>query len=361
MHRRSLHLIIAFAWLLSLAGCQGLPARVPDTLELVGEFTYRDGQAVFTVLPGWSSPYIVYRKQPVRVEGQQVTIDLTDVSIDVTPPRPLIVLPEIGKSADVTRTATFRLPVNYRIAEKVEAQEFVEGKWETFSEFDAHSTPTANIGIAVIVDSSKSIDRQLGLAKSAAAYLSDTLARRWKDHTWLSVVPLDPAAEYLGFTTDKEIAKNFIAQIAVTPYTPLYDAMTRACDAFDAFEQNQAETGSGFTFDKRWILLFSDGQDNYSVQQLASLRRRLAQSNVSVFAVGIEARDRLDKEDLSPLAQERFVALSGLPREQLRERETQIIDTIVAQSPALYAVTYLRNDQFIDAPRKIKLIFTVEK
>ena len=74
MQRRSRHLLIALAWLVSLTGCQGLPGTVPNKLELVGEYTYRDGAAVFTVLPGESSPYIVYRKQPIRIAGDQVTI-----------------------------------------------------------------------------------------------------------------------------------------------------------------------------------------------------------------------------------------------------------------------------------------------
>ena len=145
------------------------------------------------------------------------------------------------------------------------------------------------------------------------------------------------------------------------PYTQLYDTVARACDAFDAFEQRKAEAEPEFRFDKRWILLFTDGQDNYSVQKLESLSQRLAQSNVALYAVGIEGLDRLDEDDLSELAQQRFSVLSGLEREELRKRQAQIVDTMEAQSPALYDVTYVRNDQTITEPRKIKLIFEIDK
>lgn len=360
MQRRSLHLLIAFAWLVSLTGCRGLPGRVPSKLELVGQYTYHDGQAEFTVLPGESSPYIVYHKEQIEPVGNKMTIRFSDVSIDVTPAPDILTRLGIRRSEPVTTTAEplAKLPDNYRLERDVTAEEFVEGKWVEFSEFDAHVDSSVRIGIVVLVDSSKSIDRQLGLAKSAATYLADALARRWPaSRVWQSVVLLD-AAQYPYFTNDQEEIKRHISRIEAVPYTPLYDAVARACDAFDSF----APAHSDFKFDKRWLLLFTDGQDNYSEnEELATLGRRLAQSDVSLYALGIQGLDALDESDLTTLASERFVRLSGLEREKLREVQAQVVDTIEQQSPALYDVVYERNDQTITQPRKIKLTFTIKQ
>ncbi len=360
MQRRSLHLLIAFAWLMSLTGCQGLPARVPNKLELVGQYTFHDGQAEFTVLPGESSPYIVYHNEQVETLGNKVTIRFSDVSIDVTPRPSIATMLGIRRSEPVTTTAEAlaKLPDNYQLERKVIAEEFVEGEWVEFSEFNAHADSSVRIGIVVLVDSSKSIDGQLGLAKSAATYLADVLARRWPSgRVWQSVVLLD-AAQYPYFTNDKEEIKRHISRIEAVPYTPLYDSVARACDAFDSF----ASADSDFKLDKRWLLLFTDGQDNYSqYEELATLGPRLAHSDVSLYALGIQGLDVLDEPDLSRLAQERYVRLDGLEREKLREVEAQVVDAIVEQSPALYDVVYERNDQTIAQPRKIKLTFTLKQ
>lgn len=359
MHRRSLHHLYALALLVSLAGCRGLPGQPPDTLQLVGQYSYHDGQAVFTVLPGESSPYIVYRKQPVRVQGPQVAIDLYDLSIDVTPFDPAAAL---GIRSSENMSATAKLPSYYRIQRDVKAEEFIDGEWVEFSEFEPHPTQIANIGIVVIVDSSRSIDKQLGPAKSAATYLTTLLASRWGDHLWVSVAPMDRGTQYLDFTGDAAAVNTYISHLEPTPYTLLYDTIASACDAFDDFEQRQAAQDPRFRFDKRWILLLTDGRDNYSDQQtLKSVQQRLAQSKITVYALGIEALDKLDQKDLKKLAPERLIALTGLKHEQLRARQKEIVDAIVAQSPAYYDVTYRRNDQQIREPRKIRLTFAIEK
>ncbi|MCB0238557.1 MAG: VWA domain-containing protein [Anaerolineae bacterium] len=362
MRRRSLHLLIAFIWLVSLTGCQSLVGGPPNRLDLVGQYTYQDGQPVFTVLPGESSPFIVYRKQPIQIEGHQVTIRLNDVSIDVTPSRPLIELPELGRTDQVTATSSSpsRLPRNYKISRIVTAQEMVEGQWEEYSEFHPGTTPVSRIGVVIVVDSSKSIDRQLGAAKSTANYLSALLAQRWGDRVWLSVLPLDPAGVYLDFTTDLNEVSRYISQLDTMPYTSLYDTLDAACAAFDSFEERQTTEDRPLHFDKRWILLLTDGKDNYSEQNtLESVRQRLGQCRVAVYALGINALDKLDETDLRAIAQDRFSSLTGLELEKLRERQKLIVDTMEAQSPALYDVTYVRNDQTITEPRKIKLTFEI--
>lgn len=359
MHRRSLHHLFVLILLLSLAGCQGLPGSVPDTLQLVGEYSYFDGKPVFTVRPGESSPYIVYRKDLVRVEGQEVTIPLNDVSIDVTP---FDIAAELGIRATENVSATSKLPTNYRINPKIIAEEWIGDDWVEFSEFKAERAQIANIGIMVIVDSSKSIDRQLGPAKAAATYLAALLASRWGDHLWVGVAPMDRGVQYLDFTDDAAAVKTYISRLEPTPYTLLYDTIASACDAFDDFELRQAAQDPRFRFDKRWILLLTDGRDNYSDQHsLKTVQLRLLQSNVAVYALGIEALDEPDQENLRNLAQERFIALTGLDHERLRERQKEVVDAIVAQSPAYYDVTYLRNDQQIRVPRKIRLTLEIEK
>ena len=359
MHRRSLHHLFALALLLSLAGCQGLPGKPPKTLQLVGEYTYQDGESHFYVLPGESSPYIVYRKQPVRVERPNVAIDLYDLSIDVTPFDPAAAL---GIRATENASATAKLPSYYRIKQDVKAEEFIDGEWVEFSEFEPELTQIANIGIVVIVDSSKSIDKQLGPAKAAATYLAALLESRWGDHLWVSVAPMDRGVQYLDFTRDAAAVNSYISRLEPTPYTLLYDTIASACDAFDDFELRQAAQDQRFRFDKRWILLLTDGRDDYSDQQtLESVQQRLAQSNVTVYALGTEALDKLDQRDLKKLAQERLVALTGMEHEKLRERQKEVVDAIVAQSPAYYDLTYLRNDQQIRGPRKIRLTFEIDK
>ena len=358
MHRRSLHLLIAFGLLVSLASCWGLPGRPPDTLQLVGEYSYHDGKPEFRVLPGESSPYIVYHKQPVRVDGQQVTIALNDLSIDVTPFDPAA---ELGIRDTISMSATARLPTNYRIKPKVTVEELIGDEWVKLSEFNARPAQIANIGISVIVDSSKSIDQQLGPAKAAATYLAALLESRWGDHIWVSVAPLDPAAYYLPFTTDLAEVNSYISQLEPVPYTPLYDVIASACDTFDAFELQRAGEDPRFTFDRRWILLLTDGRDNYSDLTLKLLQDKLVRSNVVVFALGIEARNKLDQKDLDELAQKRFVLLTGLEQEKLRGRQQEIVDAMVAQSPAYYDVVYQRNDQQIREPRKIRLTFELDK
>ncbi|MEZ4768493.1 MAG: VWA domain-containing protein [Caldilineales bacterium] len=295
-----------------------MSGRPTDTLQLVGEYSYVDGVPAFHVLPGESSPYLVYRKQPVRVEQQKqlVTIALNDVSIDVTPFDPAAAL---GIRAAGDGSGTTQLPDYYRIKPTVTAEEFIDGEWVHFSEFEAKPRQIANIGIAVIVDSSKSIDRQLGPAKAAANYLAALLESRWGDHLWVSVAPMDPGAQYLGFTNDAAAIKTYIAGLESVPYTPLYDVIASVCDAFDAFEFQHAGVDPRFSFNQRWILLLTDGRDNYSNLDLGDVQQRLAQSNVAVYALGIEALNDLDQKHLGRLSQQRLVALTGLEQERLRE------------------------------------------
>ena len=129
--------------------------------------------------------------------------------------------------------------------------------------------------IAVLIDTSTSITDRFKFEQEAAIeFLFQTLRPR-KDKALL--ITFDSAIELVqDFTDDPQLLARSIRRIRPGGGTKLLDSIFLTCQ-----EKLKAEPGST----RKIIILISDGDDNLSIQNLASTLEMVHRSDVSIYAV----------------------------------------------------------------------------
>ncbi len=129
--------------------------------------------------------------------------------------------------------------------------------------------------LAVLIDTSTSITERFKFEQEAAIdFLYRTLRPR-KDKALL--ITFDSAIELVrDFTDDPQLLARSIRRIRPGGGTKLLDSIFLTCQ-----EKLKAEPGST----RKIIILISDGDDNLSIQNLASTLEMVHRSEVSIYAV----------------------------------------------------------------------------
>jgi len=129
------------------------------------------------------------------------------------------------------------------------------------------------LSIGILIDTSSSIRDRFRFEQEAAIdFLSRTL-RRGKDKAFFT--SFDSAIELIqDYTDDAALLSQAIKQVRPGGGTKLYDALQLVCQ-----EKLRQQTG------RKIIILISDGDDNLSIQTLASVLETAQKSDVAIYAI----------------------------------------------------------------------------
>jgi Ca-activated chloride channel homolog len=129
------------------------------------------------------------------------------------------------------------------------------------------------LSVGILIDTSSSIRDKFHFEQEAAIdFLARTL-RRGKDKAFF--LSFDSAIELVqDFTDDPQILAKAIQDVRPGGGTKLYDAIYLVCQ-----EKLKQQTG------RKIIILISDGDDNLSIQTLASVLETAQKSDVVIYAI----------------------------------------------------------------------------
>ncbi len=150
---------------------------------------------------------------------------------------------------------------------------YEDGQLQEVTHFSAERTP---VSLGIVLDTSDSMDGEKMQAAKAALnrFLYDLLDER--DEIFLYTFDDDPTLVQ-GWTGDRQLLTRAINRIRTDGATAMYDAVAEAIPL--------AATGR---HQKRAILLISDGNDTSSRTPLVDLKQLVRESEVLVYAIGID-------------------------------------------------------------------------
>jgi VWFA-related protein len=151
---------------------------------------------------------------------------------------------------------------------------YEDGELQTVTHFSAERSP---VSLGIVLDTSDSMDgEKIQAAKSALnRFLYDLLDQR--DEIFLYRFDDDPVL-LQEWTTDRQLLSRAINRINTDGATAMYDAVAEAIPL--------AATGR---HQKKAIVLISDGNDTSSRTRLVDLKQLVRESEVLVYAIGIDA------------------------------------------------------------------------
>jgi Ca-activated chloride channel homolog len=161
--------------------------------------------------------------------------------------------------------------------EKDDFTVYEDGQRQEVTHFSAERSP---VSLGVVLDTSDSMDGEKIQAAKAALnrFLYDLLDPQ--DEIFLYTFDDDPRL-LQGWTTDRQVLSRSISRIRTDGATAMYDAVAEAIPL--------ASTGR---HQKRAIVLISDGNDTSSHTPLVDLKQLVRESEVIVYAIGIDGAGR---------------------------------------------------------------------
>ena len=164
---------------------------------------------------------------------------------------------------------------------------FEDGQRQEITHFSSDRTP---VSLGVVLDTSDSMDGEKIQAAKAALnrFLFDLLDPQ--DEIFLYTFDDDPRL-LQGWTTDRQALSRAISRIRTDGATAMYDAVAEAIPL--------AASGR---HQKKAIVVISDGNDTSSRTPLVDLKQLVRESEVIVYAIGIDGESR---SILSPGSQPR--------------------------------------------------------
>ena len=157
---------------------------------------------------------------------------------------------------------------------------YEDGKLQTVSQFDSERVP---VSLGIVLDSSGSMaGEKMAAAQDAVRRFVDELLGP-QDEVFL--MRFDSRVSVLSDWTDNRAAvSRMVGSIRPAGGTALYDAMSDA-----------VPLGGGGTRRKKALLLISDGNDQNSSTDAETVQRQIRESELLVYAIGIEAREPLSQ------------------------------------------------------------------
>ena len=151
-----------------------------------------------------------------------------------------------------------------------------DGREQEITHFNAERVP---VSLGLVVDTSQSMDGEKWMAARRA--LNRFLFELLDPQDEVFLYRFDNQPELIeGWTTDKEVIARGIGRIRPTGATSMYDAVSEAIPL--------AQSGR---HRKKALLLISDGNDTNSRITLQELKQQIRQSEVLVYAIGIDTQD----------------------------------------------------------------------
>jgi Ca-activated chloride channel family protein len=152
-----------------------------------------------------------------------------------------------------------------------------DGELQTITHFSAERAP---VSLGIVLDTSDSMDGEKMRAAKAALnrFLFDLLDER--DEIFLYTFDDDPRLVQ-DWTTDRQVLSRAINRLNTDGATAMYDAVAEAIPL--------AATGR---HQKKAIVLISDGNDTSSRTPIIDLKQLVRESEVLVYAIGLDADGR---------------------------------------------------------------------
>lgn len=163
---------------------------------------------------------------------------------------------------------------------------YEDGKLQDVSHFSNDRVP---VSLGIVLDSSGSMSpEKMSAARSAIDRLIYDLLDK-EDELFL-VAFATRASLRQDWTTDRRTISRAVRDVNATGGTAMYDAVAMAIP-----------TAQAGTHVKKAVLLISDGNDTNSVTPVNSLRQQIRESDVLVYALGIDGSGR--RVDVRPPVQ----------------------------------------------------------
>jgi VWFA-related protein len=162
---------------------------------------------------------------------------------------------------------------------------FEDGKQQDVSHFSNDRVP---VSLGIILDTSGSMSAEkMSAARSAIDRLIYDLLD--KDDELFLVQFATRAALKQGWTTDRRLISRAVSEASPTGGTAIYDAVATAIP-----------TAQAGTHVKKALLVISDGNDTNSATSVNSLRQQIRESDVLVYALGIDGTGRRSPDVVRP-------------------------------------------------------------
>jgi Ca-activated chloride channel family protein len=189
---------------------------------------------------------------------------------------------------------------------------YEDGQIQDVSHFSSDRVPVS-LGIALDASGSMSPEK-LAAARAAIERL---IFKLLDEDDELFFVEFATRAEMTqGWTTDRQLISDALKQVVPVGGTALYDAVAAALPT--------AQEGRNR---KKALLVISDGNDTNSSISVNSLRQRIRESEVLVYALGVDGSDTIDNRILTqpPIIRPPIPIPFPIPGGRPRGRFPQII------------------------------------
>jgi VWFA-related protein len=177
-----------------------------------------------------------------------------------------------------------------RFVQGLRAEDFVlleDGKPQAVTQFEAERVPVS-LGIALDTSGSMVGDKILAAQDALHRFLGDLLGPQ--DEVFLYRFDSRPKL-IADWTDDRRRVAQALGDVKPNGGTAIYDTLVEALP--------RAQSGSRR---KKAVVLISDGNDTSSQTRLADVQQRIRESEVLVYAIGIDASDPNNKRSARPAA-----------------------------------------------------------
>ena len=291
------------------------------TLAIEGEYTNSTGSNPIFVIDPDSLP------EEINLVSSNIATSLNSYSNSVE-----IALNNINIMSDKT---------NYEI-DSVVVEEYRNGEWRTDSEFSSGISFLTELAIVLVLDRSSSLGTEFNNVKGFAKNFIDVV-KRDSSNSRIGIVDFATNIGSYSLTTNQDALKGYIDSMSMETNTKYYDAIAQGVDMLETVLSDVEGAA---------IVSFTDGLDNYSDTTVQALVEKLESSQIKSFTIGLEGKDDLDETILESLAVDGQFAIAN----EISELG-QIFGSFSKAVSNVYKITYTRNDQIINEPRKIK--FTI--
>jgi VWFA-related protein len=165
---------------------------------------------------------------------------------------------------------------------------FEDGKLQDVSHFSNDRVP---VSLGLVLDTSGSMSpEKMSAARSAIDRLIYDLLGK-EDELFL-VEFATRASLRQDWTTDRRLISRAVREASAAGGTAIYDAVAKAIP-----------TAQAGTHQKKALLVISDGNDTNSTTSVSALRQQIRESDVLVYALGIDGSSRRNPDVVRPPVQ----------------------------------------------------------
>jgi len=165
---------------------------------------------------------------------------------------------------------------------------YEDGKLQDVSHFSNDRVPVS-LGIVLDTSGSMSPDKMSAARSAIDRLIYDLLG---KDDELFLVEFATRARLRQDWTTDRGLISRAVREVNATGGTAIYDAVATAIP-----------TAQAGTHRKKALLVISDGNDTNSSTPVGALRQQIRESDVLVYALGIDASGRRNSDVVRPPVQ----------------------------------------------------------